>query len=234
MKFFVIFAAVICMIGATVDELYNQAWAVHGNLAPRQNQVDTAVSDLRQQLTTVLDVRTTEALQEIENNTRQVIELERPFRVMLTSLPVNPCTANLLSQLDEKTAMTGFSSAICVNRYDTSSQDAVEQAEGFIAQYEGLFIRLQKAVIRGFRSPRNHITNHAAIISNFTTEYNSRIAEWDAMRPQAEDFEYNIGQQLAATHVSLDECMSEIRGDVSTRYQDVIAQIPICEEFNAN
>lgn len=125
MKFIVIIAAVICYISAqsSVDQLFTDSWALHGRLSPQQQSIDTAVTELRQQLTGVLDVRTTEALQEIENNTRQIIEFERPYRVILTSMPTNPCTTNLLNQLSLKTEFTGFQSAVCVARYDGTSQE---------------------------------------------------------------------------------------------------------------
>lgn len=124
MKYLVIIVAVICTISAQpppVDQLFTDSWSVHGRLSPQQQSIDTAVTELRQQLTGVLDVRTTEALQEIENNTRQIIEIERPYRVMLTDMPVNPCTTNLINQLTEATTFTGFQSANCVSRFDSGS-----------------------------------------------------------------------------------------------------------------
>jgi hypothetical protein len=126
MKVLVIISAVICAMVAQpppVDQLFTDSWAQHQRLSPQQQSIDYAVTELRQQLTGVLDVRTTEALQEIENNTRQVIEIERPYRVMLTDMPVNPCTTNLLNQLAEATSFTGFQSANCVSRFDTSSEN---------------------------------------------------------------------------------------------------------------
>lgn len=124
MKLIVIIAAVICYISAqsTVDQLFTDSWTVHGRLSPQQQSIDTAVTELRQQLTGVLDVQTTEALQQIENNTRQIIEIERPFRVTLASMPTNPCTTNLINQLNAKTEFSGFKSANCVARFDGSSQ----------------------------------------------------------------------------------------------------------------
>lgn len=234
MKYLVIIAVVICTISAQpppVDQLFSDSWLMQQRLSPQQQSVDTAVTELRQQLTGVLDVKTTEALQEIENNTRQIVEIERPYRVMLTTMPVNPCTTNLLNQLTEATSFTGFRSANCVARYDTSSQVVVEQAQDFIQQYEGLFIRLQKVVVRGFRA-RNHFSQQTEIVANFTTEYNSRMAEWDAIRPQAEDFEVNIAVQLEETHATMDECMVSIRNGVITDYERVIQQISTCDEFN--
>lgn len=127
MKFFVIFAAVICYVGSNpppaVDQLFTDSWLMQQRLSPQQQSIDTAVTELRQQLTEVLDIRTTEALQEIENNTRQIIEIERPYRVMLTDMPVTPCTTNLLNQLSLATTFSGFHSANCVSRYDTASEN---------------------------------------------------------------------------------------------------------------
>lgn len=97
-------------------------------------------------------------------------------------------------------------------------------------QYEGLYVRLQKTVVRGFRS-RNHFTQQSQIVSNFTTEYNSRLAEWDAMKPQAEGFETEISEQLEETQNAMEKCMATVREEVEVEYQGVMAGVSTCEEF---
>lgn len=237
MKFFVIFASVILSISAQapmppVDDLFSESWAMQQRLSPQQQSVDTVVSELRLSLTSVLDVKTAQALQEIENNTRQIVELERPYRVMLTALPVSECSTNLLSQLSFTTQFSGFNSANCITTYDNESQQVVDEAQDFIAQYEGVFVRLQKAVIHAYRSPRAVFTNQAAIVTHFTNEYSTRMQEWEAIRPQAEDFDVNVANQLEQTHTTLDGCMSVVRSGIEATYQQIISFIPVCEEFD--
>jgi hypothetical protein len=98
-------------------------------------------------------------------------------------------------------------------------------------QYEGVFVRLQKVVVRGFRS-RNHFSQQSEIVANFTSEYTARIAEWDAMKPQAETFQPQLEEDLGETHQALDECMTRVRSTVTTDYERIIAGVPTCEEFN--
>lgn len=93
-------------------------------------------------------------------------------------------------------------------------------------------MRLQKTVVRGFRS-RNHFSQQSEIVANFTTEYNARITEWEAMRPQAEGFEQNVSTQLEETQQAMYQCMTNVRSSITTAYETIISNIPTCEEFNS-
>jgi hypothetical protein len=229
---FAIFAVTLAQAPPpSVDGLFSESWTMQQRLSPRQQLVDSEVTELRESLTNVLDVRTTEALEEIENNTRAVVELERPYRVILTSLPDTPCRNNLLSSLSLATDWSGFESSICVRRYYDQSEVVTSEAQEFIALYEGLFVRLQKVVIESFER-RNAFSQQTEIVDRFNVEYNRRLAEWDAIRPQAEDFEANLDATMVATHSTMDTCMETTRDNAVASYESVMARIPTCDEFN--
>lgn len=235
MKAVTILFAIICAINAQdppppVDDLFAQSWEMQRRLSPRQHLVDSEVTKLRESLTEVLEVRTEEAMGEIENNTRQVIEIERPYRVILTSLPDSACKTNLLTRLSLHTDFTGFKSAVCVNRYDSSSTVVVQGAQDFIALYEGLFVRLQKVVVESYRN-HNAFSQQTEIVERFTSEYGRRLEEWDTIRPQAEDFEANLDVALAETHTTMEGCMQEARDDAVVEFENIVSRASTCEEF---
>lgn len=226
--FFAIFALICAQAPPpSVDNLFSTSWDMQRRLSPRQQMVDYEITHLRESLTDVLEVRTTSAFEEVENNTRQVIELERPYRVILTSLPENSCTLNLLSQLSLQTDFSGFRSALCVRTYDQTSDVIVQEAQEFIAMYEGIFVRLQKVVVESY-TRYNAFSEQTEIVDRFNTEYNRRIADWEAVRPQAEDFEVNLNNSLEDTHATLEGCMQNVRDTTVDRYEAIIAQIDAC------
>lgn len=236
MKAVIILLAIICAINAQtppppVDDLFSQSWEMQRRLSPRQQLVDSEVTELRESLTSVLEVHTEEAMGEIENNTRQVIELERPYRVILTSLPESDCKTNLLVRLSLHTEFTGFMSAICVNRYDISSTAVVQGAQDFIAVYEGLFVRLQKVVVESYRN-HNAFSQQTEIVERFSSEYARRLQEWDEIRPQAEDFESNLDQAFVETHTTMEACMLDAREDAVAEFDHIISRVSTCEEFD--
>lgn len=236
MKSFAVIFAIIAVTFAqdpppSVDNLFSESWTMQQRLSPRQQLVDSEVTQLRESLTTVLDVRTTDALEEIENNTRAIVELERPYRVILTSLPESPCRNNLLSQLSLATDFSGFESSLCVRNYYDQSEVVTQEAQEFIAMYEGLFVRLQKVVIESYER-RNAFSQQTAIVNRFNAEYNRRLAEWDAIRPQAEDFEVNLDTTMVSVHTTMDGCMETSRTEAVAAYDRVMTRIPTCDEFN--
>lgn len=216
----------------SVDNLFSQSWEMQQRLSPRQQLVDSEVTELRESLTSVLDVHTGEAMREIENNTRQVVELELPYRVILTSLPDSACKLNLLRSLSLHTDFTGFKSAICVNRYQSSSDAIVEGAQDFIALYEGLFVRLQKVVVESYRN-HNAFSQQTEILERHGSEYARRLDEWDAIRPQAEDFEANLNTAMTETHTTMEGCMLQVRDEAVIEYESILTRVPTCEEFDS-
>lgn len=236
MKGIILIFAVISAIFAqdpppSVDNLFATSWDMQQRLSPRQQVVDSEVTELRESLTDVLEVRTAGALEGIENNTRQIIELERPYRVMLTSLPESSCRNNLLTRLSLETDFSGFRSSLCVRTYDESSGVVVQEAQDFIAMYEGLFVRLQKVVVYSYER-RNPFSQQAEIVDRFNDEYNRRLQEWDAIRPQAEDFEVTIDRAMETTEEAMEECMLTARNIAVQNYQEIISQISVCEGFD--
>lgn len=211
-------------------DLFTDAWRVQHLLSPKQADIDSDVTELRESLTNVLEVRSNSALQGIEKNVVSIFEIEEPFKVQIDALASSSCKDNLLRQLNTKTEFTGFSSSLCVRTYDRKSEGIITNAQEFIAIYEGLFVRLQKVVVQSFAG-HNALIQEADIVEQFVGEYQARLDEWEGIRPQAEDFEFNLDTSITAEEAELNSCMETVRNEASVQYQQLATMIPICQEF---
>jgi hypothetical protein len=233
MKFLVIFALVALAQSAPtadVENLFSEAWRVQHLLSPKQQELDSEVTELRETLTNVLETRSQGALQGIESNAFEIVEIEAPFREAVAALPAGACKNNLQRQLDMKTEFTGFASSLCVSRYDRANGQTIIGAQEFIANYEGLFVRLQKVVIESF-SGNNALIHQADIIEEFNTEYEARLAEWEQVRPEAEDFEHNLDETMGVQESELNSCMLNVRTEATVDFERISNMITVCQEF---
>jgi hypothetical protein len=215
----------------TVPELFTQAWIVQNLLSPNQQAMDNDVTQLRESLTDVLEEKSRDALDFIDTSTLTILAVEEPYKARLMAIPQSTCRQNLLSQLEQQTEESGYRSGLCVATYDTDSEVTITDAQEFISTYEGLFVRLQKTVIQSFNR-RNAIIDAFGIHQNFTAAFNERYLEWQAIRPQVEDFEYNLSTDLTTQGSTLDSCLTSVREIAFQQYEIIGNRITVCEEFN--
>jgi hypothetical protein len=233
MKLTIILALIVLAHSAptsTVVDLFTEAWRVQELLSPRQEDIDNDVTQLRESLTTVLEKRSKGALEGIESNVVEILELEAPYQTEVAGLPNGACKDNLQRQLDMKTQFTGFASSLCVTRYDKQAENTITVAQEFIATYEGLFVRLQKVVVQSF-SGNNALIHQTDIVDQFVSEFEARTAEWEEIRPQVEDFEYNLDETMSVQETELNSCMTSVRAQAVIEYATISNSIAICEEF---
>jgi hypothetical protein len=231
MKFLIILAIIASAVAQNrpIDGLFEEAWNVQHQTSPRQQLIDNDITRLRESMTEILEDRTNKALTHIEENLVTILELEKPYLDKLNAEPVqNSCINNIRNHILELTDFTGFTSSLCVQGYDTASADSISDAQEFIAEYEGLFVRLQKVVVEAF-AKRNPFIYQPDIIERFNTEFEQRKAQWDAMRPQVEDFAFNFNADLEGHESTMDQCMSHIRDQVVRDYDRWVSMTYICE-----
>ncbi|KAG5678028.1 hypothetical protein PVAND_007735 [Polypedilum vanderplanki] len=233
MKLTIILALIVIAQSAptsNIVDLFTEAWRIQNLLSPSQKAIDSDVTQLRESLTIVLEKRSKGALEEIESNVLEILAIETPFQEQIAALPEGSCKNNLQQQLNMRTEFTGFTSSLCVTQYDKKAENTITEAQEFIANYEGLFVRLQKVVIESF-SGNNALIHQAAIIEEFDSEYQARLAEWEEMKPLVEDFEYNLDTTMGVQESELNSCLQKVRDEVEIEFEKLVQYIVVCEEF---
>lgn len=214
----------------SVDELFEVAWEYQNKLSPTQQDIDNEVTDFRTSLSRVLKQTSKDALEEVEENAKVILELEKPVRSAVSELKEGDCSANLASLLSALTEFTGYESSNCVKRYDKSVTGEVRAAQDVINSYDGIFTELQQLVVQAFIG-RNQFNDQTEIIEAFEVEFDKRAEAWDKIKPEVENFIDDLNNGIGKSSELMESCMKEIRDDVSAAYNRISGRVQSCIDF---
>lgn len=216
--------------GNDVTDLFATAWEFQNKLTPRQEEIDTDVTEFRTSVSTVLKDSSKEALSAVEENALAILTLEAPVARAVGDLAPGECAANLKTLLNDVTGFTGFSSSNCVATYDTQVDAQVQTAQDMISVYDGVFTELQQLVVRAFVG-KNKFTEQDAIIDEFQNEFETRVTAWEAIRPDVEKFVADLGGSIDEFNGSMTGCMMEVQSSVAFAYQMIQQRVQTCIDF---
>lgn len=137
----IIILSIVGLSRAFVDPsiLFNQAEAYQVQTTALQQDIVTKITSLRTSMSAILKRTSNITLGHTQDNLMEIFELEEPIREEL--FPNNPsmddCMVNLRQQLNLITEISGYQSANCVKRFDTSVTALVAKAYEDMNAYEG-------------------------------------------------------------------------------------------------
>jgi hypothetical protein len=213
-----------------VNDLFDTAWKFQDKLNPRQSDIDNDVTEFRNSVSNVLKTTSKNALKEVEDNAKRILDLENPVRTSIDGLKVGDCSSDLKKLLNGITGFTGYKSSNCVKLYDYSVDVEVQQAQDLISVYDGIFTELQQLVVKSFVG-KNQFNQQAEIIERFEQEYEKRVAAWEAIKPDVELFIENLSGNIEAFNDVMHECMVEIQQTVLPSYELLKEDIETCIIF---
>lgn len=214
----------------SVDELFEIAWEYQNKLNPRQQDIDNEVTEFRTSLSRVLKVTSKEALEEVEENSKIILELEKPVRSAVSELKEGDCSKNLNNLLTATTEFTGYESSVCVKYYDKSVIAEVREAQDLISAYDGIFTELQQLVVQAFVG-RNQFNQQEEIVEAFEVEYDRRIEAWEEIKPDIDNFIDDLTNDVEKSNEELKVCMKAIQDDVLLAYNRMSDRIQTCIDF---
>lgn len=214
----------------SVDELFEMAWEYQNKLNPKQTDIDDEKAEFRNSLSTVLKRTSKEALEKVETNTRNILELEEPVRSAVSALKEGDCSTNLATLLSALTEFTGYESSICVLYYDKSVMEEVRAAQYVINSYDGVFAELQQLVVQAFIN-KNQFSDQNSIVETFEMEYQKRANAWDNVKPEVEGFIDGLSSGIGKSNEEMGACMKKIRDDVSAAYTRMFGRVQMCIEI---
>lgn len=224
-------AAPIAETNLEIDSLFETAWEFQSKLNPRQTDIDNDVSEFRNSVSNVLKTTSKNALKEVEDNAKKVLELESPVRTSINGLKVGDCSNDLKYLLNGITSFTGYKSGNCVKFYDASVDIEVQQAQDLISVYDGIFTELQQLVVKAFVG-RNQFKEQDEIVETFEREYELRVAKWEEIKPDVELFIENLSGKIDGFNELMNDCMVEIQKSVVPAYAMMEEDIQTCIIFD--
>lgn len=213
-----------------IDELFEVAWEFHNKLKPRQEGLDNDVIELRTSISKVLRETSKDALEEVEDNARQILELEKPVKEAVSNLKLGDCSNNLKVLLNGITEFTGFQSSNCVKRYNEEINKEIKRAQDLIANYDGAFTDFQQLVTEAFVG-NNKFTEQAKIIEQLEREFEKSLKAWELIKPETEKLVENLNNDIEDITIELKLCMKDIQEATSTAYNFISSRIQTCVDF---
>lgn len=214
------------------DSLFISAWDYQGRLTTLQQDINEQLTAIRTAVSAVLKTSSNETLGQIDNNAIQLLAQDEPARTQIFAMtPPTACGNNLKILINAITEFTGFGSSNCVATYDRNVQGVLKTAYAQLQKYEASFGDAQQIVVRSFIGI-NVFTAPEQIEARFSVAYTQRVNEWNAIRPDVENFLRTLGTNIAVFNTVLGECFKGIQDTVNPRYAELQAAIPTCETFN--
>lgn len=213
------------------DSLFVSAWDYQGRLTTLQQDINEQLTAIRTAVSTVLKTSSNETLGQIDNNAMKLLAQDDPARTDIFALPTSICVNNLKILLNSITEFTGFGSSNCVAAYDKNVQGVLQTAYAQLQKYEASFGDAQQIVVRSFIGI-NVFTAPEQIEARFSLHYTQRVNEWNAIKPDVENFLRTLGTNIAVFNTVLGECFKGIQDRVNPRYAELQADIATCHTFN--
>lgn len=211
--------------------LFEKAWTYQNKLQALQSEINEKLTAVRTSVSTVLSSSTNVTLEQIESNAHGILVLDEPARDAIYALGSTPCVTNLKVLLNGVTEFTGFGSANCVSSYDKSTQGALTTAYALLQKYEGAYGDVQQIVVRSFIG-NNVFLDSEKIEATIKKRFEDREAEWEAIRPDVEDFVKTLQSNIAVFNTALGDCFSVIQSDAAPGYAKLHSEIATCEVFD--
>lgn len=223
-------APIISSDSTNIDELFKMAWEYQNKLNPRQEDIDKEVTEFRVLVSKMLNATPRLALEEVESNSKKVLELEEPTRTAVFALSPSSCASNLKNLLSEITEFTGYESSNCVKFYDNSVEREIQNAQNFISNYDGIFTEFQQLVVQSFIG-KNQFIQQSEIIETIENEYKRRVENWEEIQPKVETFIDTLTDTISNIHTEMESCMEDIQDNVSVAYKFISSRVTTCIEF---
>lgn len=215
----------------SVDELFDAAWEFQAKLNPKQEDVDHDVTEYRTSVSQVLRESSKDALTEVEENARAILELEKPVKAVVDQLNVGLCSTNLKQLLAGITEFTGFESSNCVKLYDKDVNVEVKKAQDLISLYDGMFTELQQLVVQAFIG-RNQFNQQEDIVNAFEVEFDRKVKAWEDIKPDVEAFIGSLSGKIADINNLMETCMKEVQNEVVISYGSISRRVQTCIDFD--
>jgi hypothetical protein len=217
----------------SVDELFEAAWEFQERLNPQQEGIDADVTQYRTSVSRVLRMTSKDALTEVEENTKEILELEKPIRAEVDELVVGSCSSSLKQLLSGITEFTGYESSNCVKTYGRGVNQEVKEAQNLISLYDGMFTELQQLVVDAFIG-RNQFIQQAEIVETFENEFERRLNAWEEIKPNVEAFVESLGDKISDISNLMSTCMKQVRENVVIAYEYISTGVETCKEFDGS
>ncbi|CAO1315307.1 unnamed protein product [Diamesa hyperborea] len=247
MKLFIgtIFALFVASQGAAIEpktvavtpflentsDLFISAWEYQNKLTDLQQDINLQLTAIRTSVSNVLKTSSRQTLEQIENNTIAILDLDAPVRAIVIPLESTACNNNLKTLLNETTEYAGFPSSNCVARYDVSVKTALKAAYALMDKYEGLFSEVQQIVVKSFIKQNAFLTPQA-IIDEFQKQYNIHAEDWERIRPDIESFVKSLGGNVAVFNTVLGSCFTTVQTKLIPTYARIVDEVAECKEFD--
>lgn len=214
------------------DSLFEKAWEYQDEVTALQQDIDETLTEIRTAVSLVLKSSSRETLGQIENNAHALMDQDAPARGAIFAEGSSPCINNLKVLINAITEFTGFGSSNCVTTYDKSVQGTLSTAKAFLQKYEESFSNVQQIVVRSFIG-KNAFVQYDEIEARFGEQYNLRKSQWDAFRPDVEEFVRTLDANIAVFNTALGECFVTIQQNVAPAYDELQGEIQTCLDFNS-
>ncbi|CRL03709.1 CLUMA_CG016965, isoform A [Clunio marinus] len=211
--------------------LFNSAQDYHEQAKELQDDINKHLADIRSTLSSVLAEKSREALDDIQLNSNDILELENSTRTALFELDRSLCVDNLRVLLNKISEFTGFGSSNCVTAYDINIQKGLGSAYEKIRSYDGSFGDVQQIVVRSFIGA-NAFLEPEEIEARFVGELTRQRDEWNAARPEIGDFINSFNVEMEAHRLVLGTCFKTIQDNVAPGYDSLQSEIATCLEFD--
>ena len=212
--------------------LFESAWDHQGKLESLQTNINLRLTQVRTAVSGVLRTSSGEALEHIEANANDILDLDGPVRTILfDELSSSACVNNLRVLINGITEFTGFGSSNCVTSYDTSVREALKVAYELLQQYEGYNVDVQQIVVRSFIG-KNAYLQPEEIENSFKNLYDERLREWNEIDPDIENFVEELEGKINEFSLLLQGCFKTIQDNVAPYYNTLRADIEVCQVFD--
>lgn len=213
-------------------DLFEKAWTYQALVKSLQNDINEQLTSVRTAVSTVLSSSTDATLTQIASNKDVILALDASARDEVYAVTSSVCVNTLKVLLNGITEYTGFGSANCVTAYDNSAQEVLTSAYALLQKYEGSYSDVQQNVVRAFIG-NNVFLDSEQIEANFAEVFSTSTAEWEAIRPEIEDFVSSLASNIAVFNTVLGDCFGAIQSGVAPAYAALQSQLATCEAFHA-
>jgi len=212
------------------EELFTRAWEVQNKLAPNLEQVD---SEVRVSISLTLKSSSSVTLEKLEENSKVILELEKPLRATVAELTKSLCSLHLLEFLNTITTFTGFASSNCVTKYNENVGDDATKGQQLIGLFKAAHGEMQQIVVTSFAN-RNAFIQSLDIIDQFKTEFDDKFSRWNELRLQVDAFLLWFEQAMSIYIAEVDECFKSVQRNVLNYYAMIPSRVESCIEFDEN
>jgi len=212
------------------NPLFNHAKDYQTHIANLQLDINVAIADAQDVVSSLLKTSSTETLRQYENHFTAIENQYGPHVEDFNKLEPGDCKESAYSILSNIIIFTGYEASNCHKSYDNSVTEIIAGTTTALVDFDGDFKDLLSTVVKAFVG-KNLFISPDEIKDRISNSYAIALERWNNLKPQFDDLRRNLAIGIGGQNILLGQCHDTILEEAIRQTPYFERAIKTCKDF---